>query len=184
MSHVPVKYKTSESVMKALGVQSFHDFPLEKMAQFVKMMPQIDKEVALAIIDQLPSVADFGKTAITEYSQTCNHLLQDNQENQQSVIQSYQSVLHTLEKRFESENIQEEERAALIRDMIDIANKIAEADTKNKNFLKDILGYAVSAIGLVSTAVITLACLGRGGGDNTRNPRHPNNRPNHHNKRR
>ena len=44
--------------------------------QFASMIPYMDKEVAIAIINQFPIFADFGKTAISGYMQMCDNILE------------------------------------------------------------------------------------------------------------
>ena len=41
------------------------------------MIPYMDKEVAIAIINQFPKFADFGKIAISNYMQICDNILKD-----------------------------------------------------------------------------------------------------------
>lgn len=103
--------------------------------QFASMLPYIDKEVAIALINQFPIYTDFGKTAIFGYMQMCNNILERNNESQVSVIQVYQTVLEVLSRKMNTENITEEERKSLTHDMISVADKIAEADLRNKKFL-------------------------------------------------
>lgn len=92
------------------------------------MIPYMDKEVAIAIINQFPIFADFGKTAISGYMQMCDNILEKNRESQAAVIQGYQTILDALAKRMEAENIAEEERKFITEDMILVADKIAQAD--------------------------------------------------------
>jgi len=104
--------------------------------KFASMIPYMDKEVAIAIINQFPVYADFGKTAISGYMQMCNNILEKNNESQVAVVQGYQTILEALSRKMDAENITEDVRKSITKDMILVADKITEADLQNKKFLE------------------------------------------------
>ncbi len=142
MRNLPKRYVSEESVKKALKLDSFRNLSKEKVMQFASMIPYMDKEVAIAIINQFPVYADFGKAAIEQYTQVCTNILEKNKESQDAVVNGYQTILNALSKRLEKEDISEEERKSITNDMIAVADKIAEADLNNKKFL-DRLGNKI-----------------------------------------
>lgn len=152
------KYVSEDDVKRALKIDSFRNLSKDKIMQFASMIPYMDKEVAIAIINQFPKFADFGKTAISSYMQMCDHILKTNSENQSAVIHGYQIILDTLSKRMELECITEEDRKAITEDMIAVADKIALADLQNKKFL-DRMGTKV-LWGILGVAAIIGAGIG------------------------
>lgn len=144
---LPKKYVSEAAVKHALKIDSFREMSKDKIMQFASMIPYMDKEVALAIISQFPILAEFGETAISCYMQACDKLLESNKEGQAAVIHGYQTILDALSKRMEMEGITEEERKSITEDMISVADKIAEADLRNKKFLD---GIAMKALLVVS----------------------------------
>ncbi len=54
MKNLPRRYVSEESVKKALKLDSFRNLSKEKVMQFASMIPYMDKEVAIAIINQFP----------------------------------------------------------------------------------------------------------------------------------
>ena len=147
------RYVTENDVKRALKIDSFRNLSKDKVMEFASMIPDMDKDVAIAIINQFPSYADFGKTAISKYMEVCNKLLDNNKESQSSAIYSYQSVLDTLSKRMETACNTEEERKAITEDMITVADKIAELDQKNKQFLKDMTNRVICGIAIAVCAI-------------------------------
>lgn len=125
---LPKRYVSENAVKRALKIDSFRNLSKDKIMQFASMIPYMDKEVTIAIINQFPIFADFGKTAISSYMQMCDNILEKNRESQAAVIQGYQTILNALAKRMEAENITEEERKSITEDMISVADRIAEAD--------------------------------------------------------
>lgn len=135
---LPVRYVSEDAVKRALKIDTFRDMSKEKIMQFATMIPYVDKEVAIEIINQFPVLADFGKTVISCYTQMYNNILENNKESQNASIQGYQTVLDALSKKMDKENITEEERKSITEDMILVADKIAELDLQNKKFIEKI----------------------------------------------
>lgn len=150
---VPIKYRSEAAVKKALKIDSFRNLSKDKIMQFASMIPYMDKEVALAVINQFPTFADFGKTAISAYMQACDGLLAKNNESQQAVIKGYQTILDALAKRIEKEDISADERKSITEDMVAVADKIAIADLQNKKFLEKIGTKVFWGITIVVAAV-------------------------------
>lgn len=132
------RYYREEDVKRALKINSFRNLSKDKVMQFASMIPYMDKDVAIAIINQFPVYADFGKAAIEQYSQTCKSILEGNRESQAATIKSYQYVLECLSREMDKD-ISAQERKELTERMIDIADKIAEADKRNKEYLLESL---------------------------------------------
>lgn len=135
--------------------------------KFASMIPYMDKEVAIAIINQFPEYADFGKTAISGYMQMCNNILEKNKESQVAVVQGYQTILEALSRKMDAENITEDARKAITEDMILVADKITEADLQNKKFLEKmgtkILWEMLGVAALVGAGIGINSAIGSGG---------------------
>lgn len=155
---LPKQYISEETVKHALKIDSFRNLSKEKIMQFASMIPYMDKDVAIAIINQFPVFADFGKTAISTYMQMCDNILEKSQESHMTVIQGYQIILCGLSKRMESESVTEEDRKSITEDMISVADKIAEADLQHKKFLERMGKKAM--IALLGVAAIIGAGIG------------------------
>lgn len=158
LKEIPKRYLSEDAVKRALKIDSFRNLSKDKIMQFASMIPIIDRDVAIAIINQFPVLADFGKEATSIYTQMCDNILEKAKESQTAVIQSYQTILNALSKKMEAENITKEEQNSLIEDMISVADKIAEADLQYKKFL-DRMGTKV-LLGLLGIAAFVGAGLG------------------------
>ena len=146
---LPKRYVTEAAVKKALKIDTFRNLSKDKIMQFASMIPYMDRDVAIAIINQFPVLADFGKIAISAYMQMSDRILEKNNDSQMAVIYGYQTILDALSKRMAVENITEAERKSITEDMISVADKIAEADLNNKKFLD-----RMSTKVLFSTAIL------------------------------
>lgn len=121
------RYVSEDDVKHALKIDSFRNMSKDKIMQFASMIPYIDKEVAIAIINQFPVFADFGKMAVSNYMQMCDNILERNKESQTAAIQGYQTILEALSRRMDTE----EDWRPIAEDMIAVADKIAELDLNN-----------------------------------------------------
>ena len=131
MKNLTKRYVSEDAVKRALKIDSFRNLSKDKVMQFASMIPYMDKEVAIAIINQFPVYADFGKIVSREFGRGKGRT-----------------------KRMEKEEISDQERQSITVDMISVADKIAEADLNNKKFLDKMsskvlifMGVAVAAVG-------------------------------------
>lgn len=153
---VTKRYVTEDDVKRALKIDSFRNLSKDKVMEFASMIPYMDKEVAIAIISQFPSYAEFGKAAISRYMETCDKLIESNKESQASAIHGYQTILDSLSRRMDTACDTEEDRRAITEDMITVADKLAELDRDNKKFLKDMANKVGGAV-ILSVCVIGAA---------------------------
>ena len=49
---LPKRYVSEKSVKQALGIDSFRNLSKDKIMEFASMIPYMDKDVAIAIINQ------------------------------------------------------------------------------------------------------------------------------------
>lgn len=166
---LPKRYLTETAVKKALKIDSFRNMSKDKIMQFASMIPYMDKDVAIAIINQFPKFADFGKTLIENYTKLCDNILEKNHESQMAAIHGYQTILDANAKKLEKDEITEEERKSITEDMIVVADKIAELDFQNKKFYERMGSKALFAVvavaGLVGAAIGVSSAIGNSSGE-------------------
>ena len=145
------RYLTEADVKRALKIDSFRNLTKDKIMQFASMIPDMDKEVAMAVINQYPDYKEFLTTAISTYKGMCENVLMNNKESQEAVMRGYQTILDNLSDRLKTCE-SEEARKAITEDMIAVADKIADADLNNKRFLEHMMHYVLAGIGLFVVA--------------------------------
>ena len=153
---LPKKYKSVDSVKRALNIDSLDNLTEEQSKNLALMIPYIDKNVVIESFNQLSQFVDFGKIAISIYTQICDNILEKNKESQIIVIRSYQTILDSLRRRMDMIDITEVERKSITEDMILIADKIALVDLQNKKFLSKIVTKILLALGLISLVIAGL----------------------------
>jgi hypothetical protein len=51
---LPKRYVNEKAVKRALGIDSFRNVSKDKIMEFASLIPYMDKDVAIAIINQFP----------------------------------------------------------------------------------------------------------------------------------
>ena len=147
-----------EEVKNALKIDSFRNLSKDKIMEFVSLIPNMDKEVAIKIIEQYPAFAKLSESMVAQLNKMCDTALEKNEESQRLTIQAYKQILDELSNQLHMEDISKEEREKITKQMIEIADKISVKDTENKAFIDRMVKYSTGfAIGAL---VLGAAILG------------------------
>ena len=149
---------TEAQVKEALQINSFREISKAKLMEFVSLIPSMDKEVALAIIDQFPSYTASAKVMVEQLNTMCTGLLAENKDSRNSYVAAYKSALDSLQELLKRDDLSAEDRKYITKQMLSIADKLADKDTENKQFLSGMLKYGFSLLGLI--IVVSGAILG------------------------
>ena len=153
------KYMATENdVKKALAIDSFRNISKDKIMEFVSAIPNMDKEVAIKIIEQFPSYSESANNMIAQLNTMCSNAMEENGESQREAIEAYQKILDDLGEVLKKDAITAEERTQITKQMIDIADRISAKDTENKEFLSGITKYGGHII--VSALILGAVILG------------------------
>lgn len=128
-------FVTEEQVKKALKIESFRNLSKDKIMEFVSLLPNMDKDVAIAVVNQFPAYTDNAKVMVNCLKDMCRDIIEKNDTSTKEVASAYNIILNDLSTLLLRDDISYEERAYITEKMIDIADKIAIKDTENKNFL-------------------------------------------------
>ena len=147
-----------KEVKNALKIDSFRNLSKDKIMEFVSLIPNMDKEVAIKIIEQYPAFAKLSESMVAQLNKMCDTALEKNEESQRLTIQAYKQILDELSNQLHMEDISKEEREKITKQMIEIADKISVKDTENKAFIDKMVKYSTGfAIGAL---VLGAAILG------------------------
>ena len=130
---------TENEVKKALAIDSFRNMSKNKIMEFVSAIPNIDKDVAIKIIEQFPAYTGFATTLLEQLNATCDNAMKENGESQKEAIEAYKKILDVLGELLKKDTITAEERVQITEQMITIADRISAKDTENKEFLNGII---------------------------------------------
>jgi len=91
-----VKMMSEETVKKTLGIDSFRNLSKEKIVEFVSMIPNMDKDLAVSIINQFPSFCEATTTILEHLMIVCKSGLDTNNKNQQMISESCTMIINSL----------------------------------------------------------------------------------------
>lgn len=159
-------YKSEAEVMKVLEIDTWRNLSRDKILKFVAMMPEMDKEVAIKVIEQFPEFRQFATDALDVLEKEHASTLAFNKQSQDKVHHAYQEVRAILAHELQRGELTGEERMAVIGLIMETANREFEKDSENKRFLDTLLGKTVLATGAaLALGIVVLGGRALGGSD-------------------
>lgn len=153
-----MKYTMSEKkVLKKLGIPDFKHMTKDKVVKFASMLPYMDPEVAKVALEQFPVFKDLASDLVVQYKMVIDKALDENRISQQSFYDACNSIISSLQKELEKDELSADERDRIENKMIDVAKMIGEKDSENKGMLLKILlgfGAVCATIGVAAAATI------------------------------
>ena len=70
---------SEEQVKKALQIDSFRNLSKDKIMEFASLIPHMDKDIAVAIINQFPAYVESSRNMIEQYNAMCDKVFQSNE---------------------------------------------------------------------------------------------------------
>lgn len=142
-----MNYKNEVEIKRALGIESWRNLSKDKMIRFAAMMPDMDTEVALKIIEQFPAFKDFALDAVDTMEKSHKTTLKANKQSQEHVHQAFQEIRDILKGELGKEDLSLEERKFIIEQIQETGRQEFLKDSENKKFLEKVFRGAVIGIG-------------------------------------
>ena len=150
-----MKYKSEDDVKKALGVESWRHLPKEKITRFVAMMPEMDTEVRLKIIEQFPEFSRFALQAVDVMEKRHESTLSHNKQSQDNVHRAYQEIREILKTELNNKDLTWEQRRDIIALIVETGTREFEKDSENKRLLDGLF----TKIAAVTVAAIAMGAV-------------------------
>lgn len=156
---MPIKHTLSEKkVLNKLGITNFRYMTKDKVVKFASMLPYMNPEIAKKALEQFPTFKDLANDLVTQYKLVVDKAFEENKVSQQVFYDACNSIIDSLQKELEKDDISTDERDRIENKMIKVAEMIGKKDSENKGMILKILG-GVSAFFLV-IGVSAAAILG------------------------
>ena len=155
------KLMTEEKVLKKLGIDDFRHITKSKVIKMASMLDRVDPEVAKKAIEQFPDFSNTAKEILKEYKESLDKSLELNADSVKSYYDACNSIISSLQKEVENENLSFEEKKYFFDQMIEVSKMMGEKDSENKKFIAGCVTLGVVAV----TGVV--AILGSALGGNT-----------------
>lgn len=141
--------KTIAEVKDALHVESLNNIPKIRIIQFANNLKDMDPELALKCIENVPDFANFTNTIIGHYSDVCAELAESSRKES---IEALRVILGDLSIIVNRENISEDMHKYVIDQMMYVAHKISEEEDKKDRFKKAVM----ATVGTITTAGVVV----------------------------
>ena len=109
------KLMNEQNVKDALGLTDWRNLSKDKLMNFVSILPKVDSDVAIKIIEQFPEFAKTSQEIVNCMKETSNKILTENKNSSDQSMQAYQMILNDLSELLKKENITEEEKKYIIQ---------------------------------------------------------------------
>lgn len=146
---------TEQEVMQQLGIESWRNLSKDRMMRFAAMMPEMDTEVALKIIEQFPAFKEFALDTVKEIEKAHGGTIQANDKSQDHFYATLADIREILKGELSSEELTWEQRKWIIEQIQDQGKLAFQKDSENKKFLDTILGkVALVGVGAVALGLV------------------------------
>lgn len=145
-----------QMVLKKLDITDFRHLTKDKVIKMASMLDKMNPEVTKKALEQFPEFANTTKEMLSEYKDSLDKGLESNNESVKAVYDTYNSVIASLQKELDKDDLSFEQRKYIIEQMKEIAEKVYKKDTENKRF---IAGMATLATVVVGGGIAILASV-------------------------
>lgn len=152
-------FDSEDAVKKALAIDSWRNLSKDKLLHFVAMMPDMDKEVAVRIIEQFPQFKEFALHALDVLEADYQATLGANAHSQDAFHRACQDIRDAIKGQLDKGDLPLDDRRRLIECLMEVAKMESAKDTENKQFLDGLFDKAVVGV----AAVVAFAVVFVGG---------------------
>jgi hypothetical protein len=155
-----VDIEGEDEAKRLLGVTDWRGLSRKKFLQFVAMMPDMDKETRIKLIEQLPEVMRFAAEAVAGMTKVHDATLIANEQSQARAQQTWDEIRATISAQLDRDDLDPAGRVALVDRLIVTGERQAAADARNKTYLDR--WDSKKTLGILAAAVV-LTILAAGG---------------------
>lgn len=148
-----------QEIKQKLGIESFRNLSKDNVLRFAAMMPDIDTEVALKIIEQFPDFKEFALDAVDNVEKAHESTLASNDQSQNNVYTSLREIREILKGELGREDLSWEQRKFIIEQIQENARSVVQNDSENKKFLHSLF----NTVGVVAVGTVMLGVAFVGG---------------------
>jgi len=146
---------SEDEVKRELGIESWRNLSKDKMLRFAAMMPDMDAEVALKIVEQFPVFKDFALNALKEIEKAYDAALESNDKSQDHVYEALSDIRGILKGELDKGDLTWDQRKYIIELIQENGRLVFQKDADGKRFLNSLFGKVTAVgVGVVALAVV------------------------------
>ena len=152
------KIKTEEEVKSLLKIDDLRSMSKEKIMDFVSLIPNMDREVSLAAIEQFPNYVTMSNSMVDSLIKLCDNSSKEIGKGTDKCLDAYRLVLESLSAQLNNESLSVEDKKTINEQMIDIANKMSAKDSEKNQIISTIVNNSQKI--MVGVLIVGAAILG------------------------
>jgi hypothetical protein len=145
-------YTSDVELRNALGIESWRNLSKDTFVGFLERLPEVDPEVALKLIDQVPEITTLARGTVEDATKAYDTALEANAHGQDAVDQIHRQRLEILRAELEKD-LTPEQWTRVLDDMREINVNALLKDTENKKFISDQFHATLATVGAAVVAV-------------------------------
>lgn len=149
-----MRYTNEVEIKQALGIESWRNLSKDKMIRFAAMMPDMDTEVALKIIEQFPAFKEFAMDVVDAMEKEHQVTLTANIQSQDQVHQAFHEIREILRNELAKDGLTWEQKKYIIEQIQETGRQQFHKDSENKQFLDGALKMTLAGAGGVVLAAL------------------------------
>jgi hypothetical protein len=157
-------YTSEVEIRNALGIEPGKNLSKDTFLRFLDRLPEVDPEVALKLIDQVPEIAKLARGVLDDAAKAYHAALTSNARGQEMVHQIHLEHLEILKAELLRKDLTAEERMRVYKEIRDVNSNALLKDTENKRFISALFDKTLAA-GVTAAAVIAVVVVAARSGD-------------------
>lgn len=153
-----MRYDSESEVKRELGIESWRELSKEKFMRFAAMMPDMDTEVAIKVVEQFPNFKAFATDVVDAMETTYESTLSANERGAGAVHDAFADIRSILKDELDRGDLDWQQRRWIIEQIQETGRQQFLKDTENKHFLDSMFGKVV--VGAGGVLAVGLAALG------------------------
>lgn len=153
-----MRYSSEMEIKRELGIDTWRELSKDKLLRFAAMMPDMDTEVALKVVEQFPSFKEFAVDVVKAMETAHESTLTANARSGNEVHEAFKDIRAVLKTELDKDDLLWEQRRWIIEQIQETGRQQFDKDSENKRFLDSTLGKVV--VGAGGVVALGLAALG------------------------
>lgn len=151
------QYKDELELKQALGINNWRELSRDKMLNFAAIVPHLDSELAMRVVEQFPSFKEFATDVVDAMENAHDSTLTLNDRSTARVHDAFRDIRTILKQELDKGDLTWQQRRWLVEQIQETGRQQFSKDSENKRFLDSALGRVV--VGAGGIAAIGLAAF-------------------------
>lgn len=154
-----MRYASEIEVKDAMELPDWRHLRKDHFLQLLSMVPDMDTEVALRVISQIPEMTGFAKAALDDAEKAFNAALGSNARSMEMVHEVEMERLALVRAELDRDDLSPVDRLQLLGEVRDVHERSLAKDTENKRFVSEQLERRMW-VAFAGVATIAIAVVG------------------------